>query len=433
MGIVRRPRYHRSVRRGFLLGPVVLAMLVMGTGAWAAPGEPDPAWSGDGLVTDALGVDATGVRVLVLGNNKVIVAGEVDEGGPSGVDVLLARYTAGGMLDTTFSGDGYRSIDLTNGIDSAWALARQSNGRYLVGGEEYGPNRVFVLRTLANGNLDPTFSGDGVATPTIPGYDGGFPWTLLVQPDGKVLAVGEAYPTGGGSDLMVLRFRPNGTLDPSFSGDGRLVLDVAGGEDTAWGAQLLGNGKILGIGTANTAADDPRVGVFRINANGTMDSTFSGDGVAAIQLGPVNEYGRGIFRRSDGKLVALAEANHVEGPGTDKQIVTMRLNPNGTLDTTFGGGDGKVFTNSGADQFSFYDVVRRSNGRMVLAGDGDGDFTVWQLLANGALDAGFGTGGMTVFDPEGGRANGVALTSSGRVVSTGAIGDEVATVRLLNT
>ena len=414
---------------------VAAAMALVPTVASADPGDPDPSWSGNGLARDGLGVSASGVRVLVLGNGKVIVAGDIDEGGPSRRDVLLARYTAGGELDTTFSGDGYRSIAVSNDYDSAWALARQSNGRYLLGGTKGANGKAFVLRTLANGDLDSSFSGDGIASPTLPGHSGGYVWKLLVQPDGKVLAVGEAYPTGGGSndsDLMVLRFRTNGTLDPSFSGDGRLLFDLAGGYDTGWHARLLGNGKILAIGTANTAADEPRVAVFRIDPNGTLDHSFSGDGVATIQLGPTtNEYGRAIFRRSDGKLIALAESDHVEGPGSDQQIVVMRLNPNGGLDTTFGGGDGKVFTDSGAAVFSYYDTVRRSNGRMVLAGQGS-DFTVWQILANGTLDASFGDAGAAVFDPESGRANGVAL-KNGKVVATGEIGSDVATVRLLNS
>jgi len=421
--------------RSMVVAGVAAALALAPTVATADPGDPDPGWSDNGLVRDGLGDVASGVRVLVLGNGKVIVAGDIDEGGSTDRDVLLARYTAGGELDTTFSGDGYRSIAVSNVYDTAWALARQSNGRYLLGGTTGANGRAFVLRTLANGDLDPSFSGDGVASPTLPGYSGGYVWKLLMQPDGKVLAAGEAYPTGGGSnasDLMVLRFRSNGTLDPTFSGDGRLLFDQAGGYDTAWHAGLVSNGKILAIGTANTAEDEPRVAVFRINANGTLDHSFSGDGVATIQLGPTtNEYGRAIFRRSDGKLIALAESDHVEGPGTDQQIVVMRLNPNGALDTTFGGGDGKVFTDSGAAQFSFYDAVRRSNGRMVLAGQMP-DFTVWQLLANGTLDAGFGHAGTAVFDQDTGRANGVALRK-GKVVATGQMGPEVATVRLLNS
>lgn len=429
----------RSMVRSMVVAGVAAAMALVSTVAVADPGDPDPGWSGNGLARDSLGADASGVRVLVLGNGKVIVAGDIDEGGATDRDVLLARYTSGGELDTTFSGDGYRSIAVSNDYDTAWALARQSDGKYLLGGSQGANGKAFVLRTLANGDLDPSFSGDGVASPALPGYSGGYVWKLLVQPDGKVLAAGEAYPTAGGSnqsDLMVLRFRTDGTLDPSFSGDGRLLFDLAGGYDTAWHARLMGNGKILGIGTANTAADESRVAVFRINANGTLDHSFSGDGVAAIQLGPtINEYGRAIFSRSDGKLIALAESDHVEGPGTEQQIVTMRLNSNGSLDTTFGGGDGKVFTDSGSTQFSFYDAARRSNGRMVLAGQAGpttSHFTVWQVLPNGTLDAGFGDAGTVVFDPDVGRANGVALRN-GKVVATGEIGPDLATVRLLKS
>jgi uncharacterized delta-60 repeat protein len=424
----------RSLIRSLVVAGAAAVLALAPTVANADPGDPDPAWSGNGLARDALGVGARGVRVLVLGNGKVIVAGDIDEGGPTGIDVLLARYTAAGELDTTFSGDGYRSIAVSNEYDTAWALARQPNGRYLLGGTKGANGKAFVLRTKANGDLDPSFSGDGIASPTLPGHNGGYVWKLLVQPDGKVLAVGEAYPSGGGSnasDLMVLRFRTDGTLDPSFSGDGRLLFDLNGGYDTGWHASLLGNGQILAIGTANTAADEDRVGVFRINANGTLDHSFSGDGVATLQLGTVHEFGRAIFRRSDGKLIALAESDHVEGPGTDDQIVVMRLNSGGSLDTTFGGGDGKVFTDSGAAEFAYYDAVRRPNGRMVLAGQGP-DFTVWQILAGGALDTGFGHAGTAVFDQDEGRANGVAL-KNGKVVAAGEMGPEVATVRLLNS
>ena len=114
----------RSMVRSVVVAGVAAILALVSTAAAADPGDPDPGWSGDGLARDGLGDGASGVRVLVLGNGKVIVAGDIDEGGPTGTDVLLARYTKSGVLDTTFSGDGYRSIAVSNVYDTAWALAR---------------------------------------------------------------------------------------------------------------------------------------------------------------------------------------------------------------------------------------------------------------------------------------------------------------------
>ncbi len=427
----------RSMVRTMVVAGVAAALALAPTVATADPGDPDPGWSDNGLARDGLGDDASGVRVLVLGNGKVIVAGDIDEGGPTDRDVLLARYTAGGELDTTFSGDGYRSIAVSGVYDTAWALARQSNGRYLLGGSKGANGKAFVLRTLANGDLDSSFSGDGIASPSLPGYSGGYVWKLLVQPDGKVLAAGEAYPTGGGSngsDLMVLRFRTNGTLDPSFSGDGRLLFDVAGGEDTAWHAGLVSNGKILGIGTANTAADEPRVAVFRINANGTLDHSFSGDGVAddparaddeRVRPGHLPPVGRqadraGRVRPRRGSRHRPTDRRHAPEPQREPGHDVRRRRRQGVHRQRGGA------------------VLLLRRGPPIQRPDGPG-------RADAARTSRCGSSWQTARST---RASGmpgrpcsiripVARTGSalrkGKVVATGQIGPEVATVRLLNS
>jgi uncharacterized delta-60 repeat protein len=94
----------------------------------------------------------------------------------------------------------------------------------------------------APGDLDPTFSGDGKQTTNL-GFGISSAAATVRQPDGKIVAVGS-----DGNDFALARYNPNGSLDPSFSGDGRQTTDFGGG-DLANGVALQGDGKIVAVGT----------------------------------------------------------------------------------------------------------------------------------------------------------------------------------------
>ena len=121
---------------------------------------------------------------------------------------------------------------------------------------------------MASGALDKTFAGSGKKRINFGGVDE--PRALLVQTNGRIVVAGGGAP---GRNFCVARLRANGTLDPAFGSRGKKVIDFAGGADGAYGAALQADGKILLAGDS-----DFRVAVARLNPNGTLDGSFSGDG-----------------------------------------------------------------------------------------------------------------------------------------------------------
>jgi serralysin len=201
----------------------------------------------------------SGRSTLVQPDGKILVVGH------SGEDFGLARYTADGALDKSFSGNGKLKTDFSQGADEARTVVLGPGAKILVAG--HSGEDLAVARYKANGKLDRSFSGDGKLTTDFIG-SGDDGQSCVVQPNGKILVVGNA-----GKDFALARFKADGTLDESFSGDGKQTTDFAGGSDSARAVSIRGDGKILVAGRSGHA-----LAFARYNADGTLDKSFSGDG-----------------------------------------------------------------------------------------------------------------------------------------------------------
>ena len=188
-----------------------------------------------------------------------------------------------------FSGDGKAEVPTTklSTFDSLRDLAVQTDGKIVLGGTN--ASTFAAARFTAAGVLDTTFSADGVTTAPVEG--GGAAYKLLVQKDGKVVLGGYAYATGrSDTDYAAVRFTAAGALDTTFSGDGKALVD--GGSklnDSALSAALAKDQKIVlgGFSYTSTGMD---MGAVRLNWNGTQDTSFSADGRATTStLDAANE------------------------------------------------------------------------------------------------------------------------------------------------
>ena len=155
----------------------------------------------------------------------------------------------------------------------------------------------------APGGLDPTFSGDGKQTTDF-GHGADAAGGMALAPHGKIVAVGQ---TGtGGYNWALARYNPNGALDPTFSGDGKQTTDFGGGSDGASGVALQGDGEIVAAGCA--CPDDVNARDFalaRYKPNGALDPTFSGDGKQTTDFGASEDRANGVAVQGDGKIVAV--------------------------------------------------------------------------------------------------------------------------------
>lgn len=208
----------------------------------------------------------------------------------------------------------------------------------------------------APGDLDTNFSGDGRVVETT--LASSFANAVAIQADGKIVVAG-----GLNGDFLVARYNTNGTLDTTFSGDGIVVTDFGGsGTDSASAVAIQSDGKIVVAGNAGLN-NNARVGVARYNANGTLDNTFSGDGLFTMDfVGTAGGAAQGLAIQADGKIVVVGSS------GSDFAIA--RLNSNGTLDTTFGPqpSTGIITKDFGSGNEGATAVAILPDGRIVVAG-----------------------------------------------------------------
>jgi uncharacterized delta-60 repeat protein len=263
-----------------------------------------------------------------------------------------------------------------------------------------------LIRYKPNGSLDSTFSGDGRLITNFGGRDSAY--AVAVQSNGKIVAAGHTCDNNGNNcNIALARYKAGGGLDITFSGDGKQITDFGGGDNGSYGGLAIQkDGKIVVAGwTWNGQNYD--FAVYRYNATcpddaHCLDTTFSGDGKLNIGFGA----GRQDFANdlaiqdSDGKIVIsgyTGDANRL-----NNNFAIARLNPNGTLDNSFGQllpngkRTGRRTTDFGADEYA-YGFGGQIDGRIVLVGrkiTATGNFfAIARYKQNGSLDTTFnGTG-----------------------------------------
>lgn len=323
---------------------------------YEADGSLDSGFSGDGIqTTDFAGLGSQATAVALQGDGKIVVGGFRYR--EDGADFALARYNLDGSLDATFSEDG-KQITAIGDFSLITGIAVQSDGKIVAVGES--ESEFAVARYSSDGSLDTTFSSDGTQTTVL---GGGFPVSgassVVLQPNGKILAAGDAYDPGGTSDFALVRYNSDGSLDGTFSGDGRVTTDF-GASDDATGLALQSDGKIVAVGGSGVYYSDERdFAVARYNADGSLDTSFSADGRQTTDFGGFDTAG-GVAVQPDGKLVAAGAG------GAEDSFALARYQPDGSLDATFSG-DGKQITVLG--EFAWVGgVALQDDGRILAVG-----------------------------------------------------------------
>ncbi len=194
--------------------------------------------------------------------------------------VAAPAQAAAGDLDPTFSGDGKQISDFGAGASGAAAAVRQGDGKIVAVGAADG--NFLVARYNLDGSLDPSFSGDGRVQTNFTGSEDARDVALQGN---KIVVVG----SDGSGDFALARYNPDGSLDTNFSGDGKQRTNFGGG-DAASRVVLQGDGKIVAVGVRR----DPVAGgdVFalaRYKLNGALDTSFSGRRQADDRLRVVPE------------------------------------------------------------------------------------------------------------------------------------------------
>ena len=404
------------------LAALALAALVLALSVGltlGAPGDLDTSFHGDGRRTiDYTGADG-GQAVALQPDGKILVAGY----GGSNAAMTVTRLNPDGSNDNSFGAGGTRGVNL-GGVNLAYALALQPDGKVVIAGETRLPaqtRNIAVARTNPDGSPDLGFGANGVRVIDLFGDDSG--QAVALQPDGKILVAG----FGGGFNITamtVTRLNPDGSNDMTFGDGGTGGFDL-GGLERAFAVALQRDGKVVIVGDRFPPGGARDVVVARLLAGGSPDLTFGINGSRVIDYGG-DDGATAVVLQADGKIVLAGSG----GPGT--AMAVTRLNPNGADDDSFDG-DATSLLDFGAVNAA-QSLALQPNGKVVVAGStGSANFAIGRLQPGGSPDTTFGSDGRRTVDFGGvDRGNALALQPDGRFVVAGEtnVGDDVAIARL---
>jgi uncharacterized delta-60 repeat protein len=336
-------------------------------------GTLDPSFGRGGKVrTDFPGLAAVPSSVVIQPDGKIVVAGGAFPLFTFAGNIEVVRYNRNGSLDTSF-GDG--GIVTTHFPEGSYAsdVALQADGKIVVAGTVFvdfvigdSSNTDFALaRYNTDGTPDDTFGNGGqVSTDFLGVEDDAF--SVLIQPDGKIVAVGSANDSATFYDFAAARYLSDGTLDTTFGVAGKVRTDFGDQNfDRARSAALQPDGKIVAAGFAiSQGGGVQNFAVARYTSAGVLDTTFSNDGMAQIDFGDCCQSANKVLLQSDGKIIVVGYANTED---SDSDFLLARLSSSGALDRTFGV-SGKVRTSFGDLNGGANGAALQSDGEIVAVG-----------------------------------------------------------------
>ena len=328
--------------------------------AAAAPGDLDTSFSADGKQTLDFGGTGPGTHVALTPDGRIVVVGSTDATG--GGDFAVARFGSDGTPDGTFGSGGKTTLGTGAAVnDTGGGVVVLADERIVVSGQGNATQDFVTKRLNADGTLDTSFAGAGAGTSVVDFGGVDTVNAMLQQPDGKLVLVGST--SAGGGDFAIARLNADGTPDTGFSGDGMQTVDF-GGADTANAVALAPDGKIVVAGQGGASSD---MAVTRLNPDGSVDTAFAPatPGTAFVDFGGMDA-GNGVAIQADGKIVVDGGTDAV-GSG---DFAVARLNADGSLDASFSG-DGKLTAGFAAPTEQALALAIQQNGRIVVFGQGD--------------------------------------------------------------
>lgn len=423
-------------------------MLALVLGALAPAGRAQPAGSLDlsfgtgGVATfnTSLGqVSAARARAAVVQpDGKIVVAGDLGStaGALNSTGLIVTRYWPDGALDVTFGVGGFARV-VVGGSGQARAVALQSDGRIVVAGAVRQGSQVdfLVARFTDSGHLDSSFGTDGVVTTDFAGRDD-LAQAIALLPDDRIVVGGTARVVVGSQvpiHFAFARYTADGSLDPSFSGDGKAQVRYSASSGDPYTAQLSGlviqpSGRIVAAVTVDSESlSFQSMALVGLTPGGTLDNTF-GTGGFALRAESGRESATALAMKPDGGLVVTGNVctQGYCGQYTVYAIRTIAFTADGQRDLSF---NAPLVSAGGTDNFFARSVAIQPDGRVVVAGSRSpqeydhSEVVLVRYQPTGGLDVSFGTNGVVTTAAEGpathAQASALVVLSDGRLVAAG--------------
>jgi uncharacterized delta-60 repeat protein len=404
-------------RRGLIAVVIAFALPAQ---AHASPGDIDPTFGHHGVALLSLGHPyAQGSAIAIDSEGRIVVAGTVGTDVDNATEVAIARLTAHGKPDRSFSADGVVTIPVAGPVEVD-GLAIDLQDRPVLGATV--GSELLAIRVTARGEPDSTFAGDGLARAPAGGAATGGDVALV---GGGSVVVGATGCTPVGScHFVVARFTAAGQPDATFAHTGVTTTDFPSGNAALTSIAVAPDGALVAGGKTDAGGyfGGDETALARYLPDGGLDQAFGGAGRAVISEGTAGA-----------EAIAVDSQNRLTELGGSGSL--LRLLPDLTFDPTFAGG-GSVYTGPQSGDF-----VTDSAGRIVIAGAAGGcsrycsplSTIVQRVLPEGVVDRGFGQrSGFAILSlgskPD--SARGVAVDSLDRPVLVGFSGDRMVVARL---
>lgn len=340
-------------------------------------GSIDNSFGSQGKVHTLYGQKCGANAVAIQQDGKIVVVGYTSNstGNSGNTDVMVARYNTEGTLDTSFNMTGILTIPHA-GSGSANAVALQSDGKILVGGQEEG--KFFIARLLPDGLLDESFGTGGMNTSTGGSYAEIFDIDIL--PDGLILGSGRI-----GNIMSVVRYTANGIKDQSFGSFGTVSATLTANIAILFNTIVLPGGEILiGGGAINTNASGAKYNgvIVKYTGNGLPVSNFGQNGVLTTDMGTgLSSMVRDMVLVNNKIIIAFAA-----GPSNNWDYKVGAFNLDGQLDTTFGNGGYNAFDFGYPYSDYIHSMVLQPDGKVVVGGQSAaGGFSMARLHTEQSL------------------------------------------------
>jgi uncharacterized delta-60 repeat protein len=411
------------------------AILMFASTAYASDGDLDTTWGGDGVVVSTHATESAAYAIANYPGDRVLVVGWVTDSTAS--RILVNRFLADGSADTSCNGTG-EFIDTVNDAVASDVVVL-SDGSFVIAGTIQINNKgaLFVAKFTNTCSFDATFGNNGVATYSA--GDGTSARALTVQTDGKIIVVGDEYPTVSDSNdqrILVARFGAAGIIDNSFGINGRFI-STANQKGQAQDVVIDSSGRIIFTGSiVGTVAPDAAI-IGRLTSNGLLDSTFATQGYLIDEFNGDPQL-NAIALRPNGNLVAVGTYGG-PFPSTQQSPIIVCLTQTGAFDSDCGVNGWTYLPTANSDVYAD-DVFVTADNRILLSGASD-DGTirpiVMRLNHNGAPDSSFATSGTWRGASMIGRMYSMTIQSNGRILAAGRLDAQgtmsVGVIRLANT
>ena len=315
--------------------PLTSATLVIICSLQAQPGALDPTFGTGGIqvLQPGLEWDAAG-GVTTLSDNSMLICGSSDHGDSS--RSLVIHLFNDGSVDLAFGESGY-AITLAGARNAPGDIVVMPDGGILIAGQtvlEPGStnSKPFLAKFLPDGSPDLSFGTNGVVVPELNGADG-YLNAIEVRQDGRFVVCGSIFDANFALNGLLMGFLENGAPDPSFSGDGVLVITDFTGDDGLKDIVELPDGRFQCVGHAQVSGNWLSL-LVRVDSFGAVDTGFGNDGLLLPDLGAITHTASGVVALEDGFLVC----GSLQDVPQDQSAFVAGFHLDGTLVDTYGTG-----------------------------------------------------------------------------------------------